>query len=106
MLYEVITVTDVGISEVYNSLVSYGIEDIPRDLSITLGAFSISPIELSKAYSLFSNDGVEVTPYLINSITDSKNQTISFEPQTKYITSAEQIFLTKSILNDVSYNFV
>ncbi len=94
-------VTDVGISEVYNSLVSYGIEDIPRDLSITLGAFSISPIELSKAYSLFSNDGVEVTPYLINSITDSKNQTISFEPQTKYITSAEQIFLTKSILNDV-----
>jgi penicillin-binding protein 1A len=94
-------VTDVGISEVYNSLVSYGIEDIPRDLSITLGAFSISPIELSKAYSLFSNDGVEVTPYLINSITDSKNQTISFEPQTKYITSPEQIFLTKSILNDV-----
>jgi penicillin-binding protein 1A len=94
-------VTDVGISEVYNSLVSYGIEDIPRDLSITLGAFSISPIELSKAYSLFSNDGVEVTPYLINSITDNKNQTISFEPQTKYITSPEQIFLTKSILNDV-----
>ncbi len=94
-------VTDVGISEVYNSLISYGIEDIPRDLSITLGAFSISPIELSKAYSLFSNDGVEVTPYLINSITDNKNETISFEPQTKYITSPEQIFLTKSILNDV-----
>ncbi|XPV69192.1 MAG: transglycosylase domain-containing protein [Halarcobacter sp.] len=94
-------VTEVGLGEIYNSLKYYGIEDIPRDLSITLGSFSISPLDFSKAYSLFSNDGTEVTPYIINSITTSKNETISYEPQTKYITSPEQVFLTKSILMDV-----
>jgi len=94
-------VTDVGLGEVYNSLKSYGMEEIPRDLSITLGSFSISPIDLAKAYSLFSNDGLQVTPYLINSIVTTNNEIINFEPQTNYITSPEQAFLTKSILNDV-----
>lgn len=94
-------VTEVGLGEVYNALKSYGIENIPRDLSITLGSFSISPLDLSKAYSLFSNNGVEVTPYIINSITNSKNETIHFEPQLHEVAQSEQVFLTKSILQDV-----
>lgn len=93
-------VTDIGINESYKGLESFGITDIPRDLSITLGSFSISPLNLSKAYSVFSNDGIQVTPYLINSVTTSKDETITFEPQTKYVNSPEQIYLMKSILND------
>ena len=93
-------VTDVGINEMYNSLENYGIEGMSKDLSITLGSFSISPLNLSKAYSLFSNNGVQVEPYLIDSIRNLKNETITFEPQTNYISSPEQIFLTNSILHD------
>lgn len=93
-------VNDIGINEVYKGLKSYGITNINRDLSITLGAFSISPLKLSKAYSLFSNDGTQVEPYLINSITNKEEETITFDPQFTYITSAEQIFLTKSIMHD------
>lgn len=93
-------VTDVGINEMYKGLESYGITGIQRDLSITLGSFSISPINLSKAFSFLANDGTQVEPYLINSISNSKNETITFDPQYKYISSAEQVFLTKSILHD------
>ncbi|TLP37103.1 PBP1A family penicillin-binding protein [Arcobacter arenosus] len=94
-------VTDVGINEMYKGLESFGITDMPRDLSITLGSFSISPLYLSMAYSVFSNDGVQVTPYMINSIVDFKDNIINFEPQTKFVKSPEQIFLMKSILQDV-----
>lgn len=94
-------VTEVGLDEMYKGLENFGIKNAPRDLSITLGSFSISPLDLSKAYSVFSNDGIQVTPYLINSITNTKNETTTFEPVTNYVDSPEQIFLTKSILRDV-----
>jgi len=94
-------VTELGINEVYKSLENFGISGMPKDLSIALGSFSISPFNLSKAYSSFSNDGIQVTPYIINSITNSKGETINFEPQVKYVDSPEQIFLMKSILQDV-----
>lgn len=85
----------------YKGLESFGITDIPRDLSITLGSFSISPLNLSKAYSVFSNDGIQVTPYFINSIIDFNGQTTNFEPVENYVNSPEQIFLMKTILRDV-----
>lgn len=94
-------VTEVGLSDMYKGLESYGITGAPRDLSITLGSFSISPINLSKAYSVFANDGIQVSPYLINSIIDFKGNTTNFEPQTKYVNSPEQIYLMKTILRDV-----
>ncbi len=94
-------VTDVGLDDMYKGLESYGITDIPRDLSITLGSFSISPLELSKAYSVFSNNGIQVEPYLITSITNFKEETITFEPIEQYVNSPEQIFLMQSILKDV-----
>lgn len=93
-------VTDIGIDVIYKSLKSYGIKDMPYDLSITLGSFSISPLELSKAYSIFSDNGIQVQPYLINSITNRNNSTLNFEPETKYITSPEQAFLMNTILHD------
>ncbi len=94
-------VTEVGISEIYKGLESYGITDIPKNLSIALGSFSISPINLSKAYSVFSNNGIQVEPYIVSSIINSKNEITNFEPIEKYVNSPEQIFLMKSILQDV-----
>ncbi len=94
-------VTEIGPADIYKGLEDYGITDIPRNLSITLGSFSISPLNLSKAYSVFSNNGIQVTPYLINSITNFKEETINFEPIQKYVNSPEQIFLMQSILKDV-----
>ncbi len=94
-------VTDVGIADMYKGLASYGITDVPRDLSITLGSFSISPLDLSKAYSVFSNNGIQVTPYMINSIENSNAEVTNFEAIENYVNSPEQIYLMKSILRDV-----
>ncbi|NQY21015.1 MAG: PBP1A family penicillin-binding protein, partial [Campylobacteraceae bacterium] len=93
-------VTDLGINVVYNGLKEYGINKIPRDLSITLGAFSMSPLEVAEAYSMFSNKGIQVKPFLIQSISTRDKVKTVFEKEEKYITSPEQIYLMTSILND------
>jgi len=94
-------VNDIGIDVIYKGLKSYNLKDMPFDLSITLGSFGISPIELSQAYSMFSNGGIQVTPYIINSITNRYKQTVNFEPEEKFVTTPEQSYLMTTILTDV-----
>lgn len=93
-------VNDIGIDVVYKGLKSFGLKDMPYDLSITLGSFGISPLDLSEAYSMFSNYGVQVKPYLIHSITNRYKDTIVFEPNKQFIMSEEQAFLITDILHE------
>lgn len=94
-------VTDVGISAVTNELKNYGFKDVQDNLSITLGSMSVSLVEFSEAYSIFSNNGVQVKPYIIEQIINKSGQSLTFEPQTKELIKPEQIYLMTSILSDV-----
>ena len=50
-----------------------GIEsNMPRDLSIALGSMSLTPLELTSAFSAFANSGKRFKPISIKYITDSK----------------------------------
>lgn len=94
-------VTDVGINTVTNELKNYGFKDVQDNLSITLGSMNVSLVEFSEAYSIFSNNGVQVKPYIIEQIINKSGQAITFEPQTKELVKPEQIYLMTSILSDV-----
>ena len=93
-------VTDIGIDILYKELERYGFEDIPFDLSITLGSFGISPLSLSEKYTIFSNNGIMVKPYLIKSLTNRYGQKIVFEKEEHYIMSPAQTYLMTSILQE------
>ena len=93
-------VTDTGINIVYNALKEYGFKGMPRDLSITLGSMSASPLELSQYYSVFANHGTQVKPYIIQSIIDKNGNKTLFGPKTKKIDPPEQTYLITSILNE------
>jgi len=92
---------EMGIDVLYKELKRYGFKNVPYDLSLTLGSFGISLIDLSEKYTIFSNNGIKVKPYLIQSIEDSHSQKIIFEKEEKYITSPGQAYLMTSILKDV-----
>ncbi len=94
-------VTDVGVPVVTNELKNYGFKDVQDNLSITLGSMSVSLIEFSEAYSIFSNNGIQVKPYIIEQIVNKSGESITIEPQTKVLQKPEQIYLMTSILNDV-----
>ncbi len=93
-------VNDIGIDVIYKGLKSFGLKDMPFDLSITLGSFGISPIDLSEAYSMFSNKGIQVKPYIVHSVTNRFNDTIRFEPSTKDVIHEDQAFLITNILHE------
>ncbi|PAF42833.1 PBP1A family penicillin-binding protein [Helicobacter sp. 11S02596-1] len=95
----------VGFDKIYNQLQDYGFKNVPRDMSIILGSFGISPLGAAKEYSIFSNYGTIVEPTLIASITDKDGNTTAFEPiKVKQVTSPQQAFLTISILKEVVSN--
>jgi penicillin-binding protein 1A len=94
-------VNDIGLSQLIRELKKFNIKDIPNDLSIALGTMSMSPLELAKFYTSFSNGGVQVEPHLILSI-EQKNKTIYEKQDISHVTSIPtQAFIMTSILRDV-----
>ncbi len=54
---------------------------IPRNLSIALGSFEVSPFELTRAYAIIANGGRDVIPFAIRYIKDSKGNIIENREQ-------------------------
>ena len=61
----------------------------------------VSIIDFSEQYSMFSNNGTKVKPYIIEQVVNKSGQSVSFEPQTKQMMKPEQIYLMTSVLQDV-----
>ena len=60
----------IGIGKVIAMARNLGISSphLPRDLSLSLGSGSVTPLELGQAYCPFANGGYRVTPYFIREI--------------------------------------
>ena len=97
-------VSDIGLNVVHQNIRNFGFDNIPYNLSISLGSFGISPYEFASMYSIFSNYGTKVKPFFINSISDKFNRKIIFETEAEYITSPEQAFLMIDMLKNVVNN--
>lgn len=48
--------------------------DQPTNLSMALGAGSVTPIKMAEAYALFANGGYHISPYVIDKIYDSEGK--------------------------------
>jgi penicillin-binding protein 1A len=53
-------------------------ENMPYDLSLALGSGTFAPLEIVRAYAVFSNGGYLVTPYVISRV-ESGNGDVIFE---------------------------
>jgi penicillin-binding protein 1A len=92
---------EIGLDKVYKDLLKYGFKDIPYDMSITLGSFGVTPLKLSELYTIFSNKGVKVTPYLVESIEYKSKILEKGEIKSQYITSPTQAAKMTSMLKGV-----
>ena len=84
----------------------FGFEITEKDgLSVALGSFSkgITPLEIAKAYTVFSNDGEMLNCSTIKSIKDSTGNTIyEHTPSRTKIISKESAFIISDILKENS----
>ncbi len=96
-------VDEVGIDKVISLARDIGISaEMPRDLTISLGSISLSPLEMATAYSTFANGGIRVQPISIKYVTDAKGEVLEdSEPLGMEAISPETSFLMTSIMGDV-----
>ncbi len=94
-------VNDIGLGNLLRELKKFNIKNLPKDLSISLGTMSLSPLELAKYYTSFSNKGVQVETNLISRIeqgTHTVFEKTNFSHRTSLPT---QSYIMTTILRDV-----
>lgn len=84
----------------YAGLESFGFENFPKDLTVVLGSLSLSPMKAAMQYSLFSNGGTIVKPYVVAKIIDPRGKEILFQTTQQSVTTPQQAFLITSILRN------
>lgn len=92
-----------GIDNLLNFARTIGFEgDIPRNLSVALGSFNITPFQLAMVYDLFASNGMKVKPISIKYVTDKKGRILeSNEPEPEQVLSPQTTFLITSMMEDV-----
>lgn len=68
----------VGILNTINYVKRFGFDTstMPNGLSLALGTNSVTPLELTRAYTIFANGGFRVEPYFIDHINDDDDKEI------------------------------
>ncbi len=94
-------VNTLGLNLVHRKIEKMGFKKVPNDLSISLGTFGISPLEMSSQFTIFSNNGKKLTPILVKSVVNQKGEEKIYEAKQEEITSEDQAFLITAILRDV-----
>ncbi len=93
---------DVGLKGLSVLLEQLGLDsDVPAFPSIALGSVSTSPIDLCRAYTIFSNNGYEpVVPVSITAITDLHSNTIYSAPLGfKPMASEQACYVVSNVLS-------
>jgi penicillin-binding protein 1B len=73
--------------------------------SIALGAFEVTPLELTGAYTIFANDGIREEPYAVTEVLASDGQVLKvYAPRAKAVTRPELAFLMTYLMEGVINN--
>lgn len=93
----------IGIDAVNERAKALGLEPhFPRELSVSLGAVAVSPLNLTQAYTAFANQGWAARPRIITSITDSNGKILySQEPQHWQAISPQNAYIMSTLLKEV-----
>ena len=74
-----------GIDRALEGLQDFGFEtgEMPVDLSLALGSYALTPLQIVTGYSVFANGGYKVKPYVVDKIIDRRgNIVFDAEPDT------------------------
>jgi penicillin-binding protein 1A len=67
-----------GIDRTLESLQSFGFDtsEMPLDLSLALGSYALTPLEIARGYAVFANGGYLVTPHILDKVIDRDGNVI------------------------------
>jgi penicillin-binding protein 1A len=97
----------VGYAQDYITRFGFAAKDHPPYLAMALGAGSVTPWQMARAYAIFANGGYRVTPYLIDKIVDSNGKVIeqakplSAGGDAPHVIDPRNAFIMTSMMQDV-----
>ena len=93
----------IGVDKVIDFARTIGLQgDMPRNLSISLGSTSVTPLEIAVAYGVSASGGVRMNPVAVKYVTDSMGRVLeSNEPEGEQVIGADTAFLITSMMEDV-----
>jgi penicillin-binding protein 1A len=93
----------IGIDYLVNYLPRFGlVGPLPRNLSIALGTFEVTPLELAYAFCAFANNGFRPAPRAITRVTDQRGQILAQNnPVTAPVIPATSAYQMTAMLQDV-----
>jgi len=81
---------------------SAGITNARPTPSVAIGTYSATPIDMAGAYTVFANNGVHLTPWMLASVRNTNGDIVSdFSPEARQILDPRTAYLTQSLLEDV-----
>ena len=69
---------ELGINNAINYLnrFEFSNKPLPRDLSLSLGSYAMTPLQVAAAYSVLANGGYQVTPHLVTQIKNRQGEVV------------------------------
>ncbi|MGB1580084.1 MAG: penicillin-binding protein 1A [Nevskiales bacterium] len=105
----------IGINAVRQHAARFGLplQRMPKDLSLSLGTATFTPLEMARGFAVFANGGHLVNPYFIKEIRNAEDEVLFAtqplrvcddcppEEQTPRVISAQNAYLMTDIMLDV-----
>jgi penicillin-binding protein 1B len=92
----------VGLHNIVQLAHEAGIVNAQPTPSVAIGTYDATPIELAGAYTMFDNNGVKITPWLLASVRSANGDVISnYQPQSKPLLDPRVAFLTTAMMEAV-----
>jgi penicillin-binding protein 1A len=95
--------SNIGLNYLVDYLPRFGFSrPFEHNMAISLGAAEVTPLELTRAYSVFANQGRRLDPLFITRITDPHGALLEeFRPSSEPVISPETAYLVTSMLKSV-----
>jgi penicillin-binding protein 1B len=92
----------VGFGAVASLAKSAGISSVAATPSIALGSYGATPLEMSGAYTVFSNSGTRVSPLLLKSIRDARGAVLNdYKNESKSVLDPRVAYVMTTMMESV-----
>jgi penicillin-binding protein 1B len=96
---------EVGYDKVADLAKSAGITSVKPTPAMALGAYDATPLEMAAAYTVFSNNGMRVSPVLVKSVRTAQGDPVmSFNPETRQVLDPRIAYVMTDMLEGVINN--
>ncbi|HST11451.1 MAG TPA: penicillin-binding transpeptidase domain-containing protein, partial [Terriglobales bacterium] len=93
---------EVGYDKVADLAKTAGIISVKATPAMALGAYDATPLEMAGAYTTFSNDGVRISPLMVNSVRNAKGDVVQdFTTEKRQVLDPRVAFVMTDMMQGV-----